>query len=220
GRPCAIVATLWMLFVSVDPAVTTVALAGFVTSHMMNSENNTTNPPPPPEPIAPPAEEPQRSVDPGTVTDAWANTSTEPSEISEEPEVLPHTFGNETAFDTIYGNFVFSNSSPSFVRLLGPGPSPREVAESAFLVLYQGLLLSPANGTLDNVTADELSFHYGLYLGDVLQGTLTVDYAFHRDRKSVNVSFSQSIGLPDQYQVVWLTFTTFEAIDTVFPEDI
>ena len=220
GRPFAIVATLLMLFVAVDPAVTTVALAGFVTPHATNSENNTTNPPPPPEPIAPPAEEPQRSVDPGTVTDAWANTSTEPSEISEEPEVLPHTFGNETAFDTIYGNFVFSNSSPSFVRLLGPGPSPREVAESAFLVLYQGLLLSPANGTLDNVTADELSFHYGLYLGDVLQGTLTVDYAFHRESNKINVSFSQSIGLPDQYQVVWLTFTTFEAIDTVFPEDI
>jgi len=128
---------------------------------------------------------------------------------------------NETSYETTYGNFDVNKSSPYFVALLSGGPGSEDVAESAFLVLYQGLdLLSPGNGTVDNNTPGELTFHYGVYLSAALMGTMKVDYRFERETNNISISFSPSVGLPSQFQIVWLTFTVWDAVDTGYPSDI
>src|SRR5437867_1036731 len=209
-----------MLFMAADSTVVKIALAEPIVSPAAGANNNTTPPPPPPPPVPPP-DEPQRPVEPGTVTQGWDNSSFTPAPITELRDVAIHEIGNETSYDTAYGNFVLNKSSPYFVTFVSPGPDSQEIAESAFLVLYQGLtLLSPTNGIVDNATSDELSFHYGLYLSAVLLGTMNVDYVFHRDANKIAISFSPSVGLPNQYQIVWLTFTTFDAIDTAYPSDV
>src|SRR5439155_17868605 len=202
-----------MLFIVADSTVVKIAFAEPVVSPAAYANNNTT-PPPPPPPVPPP-DEPQRPVEPGTVTQGWDNSSFAPIQIADHRDVAMRDSENETSYETTYGNFVLNKSSPYFVHFLSPGPDPQEIAQSAFLVLYEGLtLLSPRNGTVDNATSEELAFHYGLYLSAVLVGTMKVDYRFQRDTNNITISFSPSIGLPDAYQIVWLTFTTWDAVDT------
>src|SRR5437667_7127567 len=208
-----------MLLMVADSSVVKIAFAEPVVSPAAYANNNTT-PPPPPPPVPPP-DEPQRPVEPGTVTQGWDNSSFEPTQIADHREVVMKDSGNETSYETTYGNFVLNKSSPYFVHFVGPGPDQWEIAQSAFLVLYEGLtLLSPANGIVDNATSDELSFHYGLYLSGVSLGTMKVDYRFQRDTNNITISFSPSVGLPSQYAVAWLTFTSSDAIDTAYPSAV
>src|SRR3989454_1847374 len=209
-----------MLLMVADPSVVKIASAEPVVSPAAYANKNTTPPPLPPPPVPPP-DEPQRPVEPGTVTQGWDNSSLAPTQIADHRDVVMQDSGNETSYDTTYGNFVLNKSSPFFVHFLSPGPDPQEIAKSAFLVLYQGLtLLSPANGIMDNATSDELSFHYGLYLSGVLLGTMKVDYRFQRDTNNITISFSPSVGVPSQYAIAWLTFTSWDAIDTAYPSDV
>lgn len=208
-----------MIFVAADSTVVKLAFAEPVASPTADLNNNTT-PPSPPTPVPPP-EEPQRPVEPGTITQGWDNSSFTPSGITEHRDVFMQNSSNRTSYETTYGDFVLDKSSPGFARFLSPGPDPQEIAQTAFLVLYQGLtLLSPANSTIDNVTSDGISIHYGLYLAAALAGTMTVNYSFLRDTNKVTISFSPVVGLPDQYQIVWLTFTSWDAVDTAYPADI
>ena len=213
-------AALVMLLMVADSTVVNVAFAEPVISPTVAVNNNTTPPPPSAVPFPPP-EEPQRPVEPGTITQGWDNGSFAPAQIADHRALAMQQIGNETWYDTAVGNFVLNRSSPYFVRVASPGSDAEGIAESAFLVLYQGLkLLSPSNGTVDKATSDELSFHYGMYLSAVLLGTMKVDYRFHGDANKITISFSPSVGLAKQYQIVWLTFTTFDAIDTAYPSDV
>ncbi len=208
-----------MLLMAADSTVVRIAFAEPVVSPAAAANNNT--PPLPPPPPQPPDNQTQRPVEPGTVIQGWDNSSFAPTQIADHRDVAMQDSGNETSYETTYGNFVLNRSSPYFVRFSSPGPDQQEIAESAFLVLYQGLtLLSPGNGTVDNATSEELAFHYGLYLSAVLLGTMTVKYRFLRDTNNITISFSPSVGLPSQYQIVWLTFTSWDAIDTAYPSDV
>src|SRR6266571_3964541 len=218
-RTFAVTATLLMLLMAADSTVVRIAFAEPVVSPAAAANNNT--PPLPPPPPQPPDNQTQRPVEPGTVIQGWDNSSFAPTQIADHRDVAMQDSGNETSYETTYGNFVLNRSSPYFVRFSSPGPDQQEIAESAFLVLYQGLtLLSPGNGTVDNATSEELAFHYGLYLSAVLLGIMTVKYRFLRDTNNITISFSPSVGLPSQYQIVWLTFTSWDAIDTAYPSDV
>jgi len=220
AKAFAVTAALVMLLMVADSTVVNVAFAEPVISPAVGVNNNTTPPPPSAVPVPPP-DEPQRPVEPGTITQGWDNGSFAPAQIADHRDLAMQQIGNETWYDTADGNFVLNKSSPYFVHVVSPGPDSEEIAESAFLVLYQGLrLLSPSNGTVDKATSDELSFHYGMYLSAVLLGTMKVDYRFHGDANKITISFSPSAGLAKQYQIVWLTFTTFDAIDTAYPSDV
>ncbi len=210
-----------MLLTVADSNIVRAASADpFVASQGNANTNNETPPPPSAQPPTPP-DAPQRSVEPGTITQGWDNSSFVPTEIAEHRDTVMQDSSNETSYETTFGNFVLNKSSPYFVRFLSPGPASREIAESAFLVLYQGLaLLSPGNGTVDNATSRELSLQYGLYLSAARQGTMKVDYLFEREMNKITISFSPAVGLPDQYQIVWLTFTSWDALDTAYPADI
>src|SRR5207245_9809708 len=151
---------------------------------------NNTTPSPPLPPPPPPDNQTQRPFEPGTVTQGWDNRSFAPTQVADHRDVAMQNSGNETSYETSYGNFVLNRSSPYLVHFVSPGPNPQEIAESAFLVLYQGLtLLSPGNGTVDNATSEELTFHYGLYLSAALLGTMTVKYRFQRDTNNISISF-------------------------------
>jgi RHS repeat-associated protein len=214
----AIVVTLLMVLTVADSSIVKTATAEPVVSPAAGSNNDT--PPPPPPPVPPP-DEPQRPVEPGTATQSWDNSSFAPTPVEYHLDVAMQASGNNASYAATYGTFLFNKSSPYFVRFLTPGPGPREIAESAFLVLHAGIdLLSPGTGTVDTATSEEFAVHYGLYLSGSLMGTMTVHYWFQRVENKVTVSFSPSDGLPDLYQIVWLTFTTFDAIDTIYPADV
>src|SRR5437867_2767752 len=169
-----------MLVVVADSNVVKAASEDPVPPPGIDDAGNDTAPPPvvlPP----PPPDEPQRPVEPGTVTQGWDNSSFAPSEIADHRDPSLQDSDNQTLYETTYGSFVLNKSSPYFIRVLNSELNQQETAESAFLVLFQGQLLSPVDGTIDNATRSQLTFHYGLYLADVLQGTMTVDYSFHRD---------------------------------------
>src|SRR6266516_4363124 len=178
---------------------------------------NETAPPPEVYP-APPTEEPQRVVEPGTITQGWDQSSLI-SQIVDRPSPTLVDSNGQLVYETAYGNFALNKSVPYFIGVSGPGPDPQKIADSAFLVLFEGQLLSPAKGGFDNATSDELSFHYGLYLNANLKGTMTIRYLFDSGRNKITISFSPSAGKPDEYQIVWLTFTTRDAVDTAaYPE--
>src|SRR5207249_3996124 len=219
ARAFAVGATLLMLLVVADSTVVKIAFAEPIISPAAGANNNTT-PPLPPPPV-PPQDEPQRPVEPGTITQGWDNSSFVPTQTAAHRDVSMQDSANESSYETTYGNFDVNKSSPYFVALLSGGPGSQDVAESAFLVLYQGLdLLSPGNGAVDNATPGELTFHYDLYLSAALMGTMKVDYRFERETNNITISFSPSVGLPSQFQIVWLTFTVWDAVDTGYPSDI
>ena len=216
----AVAAGLLMLTVAADQSVANLGLLDpTVSTESANGSNNTTPPTPPPEPLLPP-DEPQRPVDPGTVTNGWDNSTLAPSNVSPPQDVVARNSENGTEYDTAYGNFLLNNSSRSFVEVISPGPNPQKIGESVFLVLYEGLLLSPGNEIADDTNASELSVSYSLYSSALLMGNMTVDYLFYSDRNKITISFSPSVGSPDQYQIVWLTFTNWDVVDTAFPDDI
>src|SRR5439155_15909245 len=216
----AVAAGLLMLTVAADQTVANLGLLDpTVSTESANGSNNTTPPTPPPEPLLPP-DEPQRPVDPGTVTDGWDDSTLAPSNVSLPQDVVARNSENGTEYDTAYGNFLLNNSSPSFVEVISPGPNPQKIGESVFLVLYEGLLLSPGNEIADDTNTSELSVSYSLYSSALLMGNMTVDYLFYSDRNKITISFSPSVGSPDQYQIVWLTFTNWDVVDTAFPDDI
>jgi len=203
-----------------DSTVARIAFAEPAVSPAADAQNSTRPAPPPPPPIPPP-DEPQRPVEPGIVAQGWNDSSFAPTQVAELRDVAMRDSGNETSYETTYGNFVLDQSAPYFVRLLSPGPSSKEIAESAFLVLYQGrALLSPGNGDVDRATSEDLAFHYDLHLSTVTMGTMTVDYRFQPYADKITISFSPSVGRPEQYQIVWLTFTSWDAVDTAYPSDI
>src|SRR2546428_4553281 len=209
-----------MLVVVADSNVVRAASADPTVSPAGTNGGNDTAPPPVVTP-PPPPDELQRSVEPGTITQGWDNSSPV-SQIRDQRDVALLSSTNETTYETAYGYFVLNQSAPYFVSVLSPDGTGTKIADSAFLVRFQGMLLQPANGTVDNVTSGQLSFHYGLYLNASLQGTMTVDYRFRQDTNNITVSFAPSSGVPsDQFQIVWLSFTTFDIVDvTTMPADV
>src|SRR2546427_7793240 len=127
-----------MLLMAAAATVMRIAFAEPVVSPAAYANNNTTPPPPPPLPVPPP-DEPQRPVEPGTVTQGWDNSSFAPTQIADHRDVVMQDSGNETSYETTYGNFVLNKSSPYFFHFVSPGPYPQEIAQSALLVLYEGL---------------------------------------------------------------------------------
>src|SRR5437867_13418414 len=109
-----------MLFMAADSTVVKIALAEPIVSPAAGANNNTTPPPPPPPPVPPP-DEPQRPVEPGTVTQGWDNSSFAPTQIADHRDVAMQHSGNETSYETTYGDFVLNRSSPYFVRCSSPG---------------------------------------------------------------------------------------------------
>src|SRR5205809_6104173 len=140
-----------MVLIVADSTVVRIAFAESVISPETVGNNNTPSPPPPLPP--PPDNQTQRPVEPGTITQGWDNSSFVPTQTAAHRDVSMQDSANESSYETTYGNFDVNKSSPYFVALLSGGPGSEDVAESAFLVLYQGLdLLSPGNGTVDNAT--------------------------------------------------------------------
>src|SRR5256712_11374423 len=202
-----------MLVVVADSNVVRAASADPTVSPAGTNGGNDTAPPPVVTP-PPPPDELQRSVEPGTITQGWDNSSPV-SQIRDQRDVALLSSTNETTYETAYGYFVLNKSAPYFVSVLSPDGTGSKIADSAFLVRFQGMLLQPAKGVIDNATSGEQSFHYGLYLNGTLQGTMTVDYRFQQDKNKISVSFAPlSRLLSGQFQIVWLTFTTWDAVDT------
>src|SRR5438445_813281 len=173
-----------MLSVVANPYVTTAASttpAG-PPGASVDATNNST----PPSPPAPPPDESQRPVEPGTITQGWDNSSPV-SQVKDQRDVTLLNSTKETTYETAYGYFVLNQSAPYFVSVLSPDGTGTKIADSAFVVRFQGMLLQPANGSVDNVTSGELSFHYGLYQNASLQGSMTVDHRFQRDTNNSTV---------------------------------
>src|SRR5256712_1796675 len=202
-----------MLVVVADSNVVRAASADPTVSPA-GARGGTATAPPPLWPPPPPPDEPQRPVEPGTITQGWDNSSPV-SQIRDQRDVTLLNSTNETTYETAYGYFVLNKSAPYFVSVLSPDGTGSRIADSAFLVSFHGMLLQPAKGVIDNATSGELSFHYGLYLNATFQGTMTVDYRFQQDKNKITVSFAPlSRLLSGQFQIVWLTFTTWDAVDT------
>lgn len=216
-RTFAVSATLLMLLVVADSAVVRAASTDPTVAPHGTTDSGLA-PPPVISPPTPP-DEPQRPVEPGTVTQGWENASLV-SSIADHSEPRLVQNENELRYETSYGNFFLSKDSPYFVGV-GDPTGENKIAESAFLVLFQGQLLSPAKGVVGVATSGELSFHYRLYLAGALHGTMSVDYLFQTDKNKITVSFRPAVpALSDQYQIVWLTFTTLGVVDTMFMDDI
>ena len=189
-RAFAVAATLLMLFMVAASNIAKAASADpFVASQGVANATNETPPPPSVQPPIPP-DPPQRNVEPGTITQGWDNSTFSPTPISEHREPTMKDSENQTLVETTYGNFALNKNSPYFVRVSSPGADPQEIAESSFVVMSLGQLLTPADGVIDNATDGELSFHYGLYMNASLQGTMTVDYRFYGEENKIAVSFS------------------------------
>src|SRR6266581_418921 len=78
--------------------------------------DNETAPPPEVYP-APPMEDPQRPVEPGTVTQGWDDSRFAPTPFLEPADVSLKTSETEVRYDTAYGDFVLNRSSPYFIQV-------------------------------------------------------------------------------------------------------
>ncbi len=207
-----------MLVIVADSNVVRAASADSPPSPAGTDGGNNTAPPPVIPPPVPPQS--QRPVEPGTITQGWDNGSPV-SQVRDRRDVTLLNSTNETTYETAYGYFVLNKSAPYFVSVLSPDGTGTTIADSAFLVSFEGLLLQPAKGVIDKATPGELSFHYGLYLNGTLQGTMTVDYRFQQGKNNITASFAPLITLASQFKIVWLTFTSWDIIDvTTMPADV
>src|SRR5439155_13818371 len=160
-RIFAVTAACLMLFVVADTAIVKAASTDPVLSPQ-GTDNGAGTAPPPVVAPPPPPDEPQRPVEPGTITQGWDNSS--PVSSVDKRDVAMVDTANETMYETAYGYFALTKSAPYFLSVLSPDETGTKIADSACLVMFQGLLLEPKNGRIDKATSSELSFHYELYL--------------------------------------------------------
>ena len=220
-RAFAVAATLLMIFVVADSNVVKAAsadpLAAF--QDVANATNETPSPPPKQPPI--PSGAPQREVEPGTITQGWSNDSPV-SLVADRSEPRLIETGSQLIYETSYGNFFLSNDSPYFVGVSSREDihGENEVANSAFLVMYKGAILQPTKGTIDASSPNNLTFHYEVYAENESVGIVRVSYTFSTDRTKISASFKNSIGIPETFRIVWLTFTTFDVVDTWYASGV
>src|SRR5207249_1836304 len=97
------------------------------------------------ESTSPPPEVPQRSVAAGTITQAW-DASSPVSLIRSRRDVTHLESPGEITYQTAYGVFSVTKGAPAFIRVFRGDGAGDKVADSAFLVMYQGQLLLPGAG--------------------------------------------------------------------------
>src|SRR5436309_9062644 len=118
-----------MLSVVANPYVTTAASAKSAgpLGASVDATNNSTPPSPPP---TPPPDEPQRPVEPGTITQGWDDTSPV-SQVRDQRDVTLINSTNETTYETAYGYFVLNQSAPYFVSVLSLDGTGTKISDSA-----------------------------------------------------------------------------------------
>ncbi len=210
-----------MLLMVLDSNVAKIASADSLDSLPadIQAENETS---PQTLPPATPPDEPQRPVEPGTITQGWGDSNPVSLASDQRP---PSLIDSETqlVYETSYGNFFLLKDSPYFVGVSDRADTTGEnrVADSAFLVMFQGKVLQPSGGIIDAASSNVLTFHYNLLAGKKSAGVLTVTYTFYDDRNKISLSFDNSVGAPEDFQIIWLTFTKFSVADvTTMPSDV
>lgn len=96
-------------------------------------------------------------VPPGEVFQAWDNSSLEPQRLRHSLPVKLLETADKITYLTSYGAFVLVRQTPLFVRLRHYGVSDEETS-AAFLVRYDGDLLTPNGGGVDRVLQSMLQF--------------------------------------------------------------
>jgi len=220
GRGFAVAAALLMLFTVADSSIVRLAFAQSVVSLATDGSNNSTPPPPPP---VPPLDQELRSVDPGTVTQGWSNNSlVNLVGDRSEPRLIEVDNSSQSVFETSYGNFFVSKDSPYFVGFgsRDDAAGDNRFGDSAFLVQYNGTILVPTDGVIDTKSSDTLAFHYDLLWENKSAGSIFVTYTFFVGRNKISASFKNAIGNPGDFQIVWLTYTTFDVVDTLYASGV
>src|SRR6266480_5732099 len=208
-----------MLFMVANSNVVSAGFADppIVSQNRADVDNGT-----PPAPSPPLNDTPERDTEPGSITQSWDNASIV-SGIVEDRDLRLIENDTQLVSETPYGNFVLNKDSPYFVGLSGVEDinGINKVADSAFSALFKGSILEPVDGKLDSASRDLVVFHYSLVAGNESTGQLNVTYEFKRGGNKISASFVPSIGSPEDFQIAWLTFTTFDILEvSTMPADI
>jgi len=125
--------------------------------------------------------------------------------------------GRNLTYVTPYGNLVVDKDRPFFVRLRHTG----EETAAVFAAKFRSLPLLPGNGSY-SANQTTLRLYYTLYRlpSGAVMGNMSVSVSFLPERNKITARFTPASGRSaEDFQVVWLGFTTHKVVVTADPAE-